>query len=202
MDLEMKALVDNETCVLCDLPKDRKPVGFEHDLIIIALVYVDDIFVTGCKPSLIPVEQHLKLDNIESAADPLVKNVVIYQQLIGKLIYLTLTRLDIAFSVQSTVYRSSAEAEYRAMAQTCAEIVWVLGILEDLHISHDTVVDLYCDNTAALQIAANPVFHERTKHIEVANDSLSSEWGVKNWASTSWPVLSSGYGLGPTSACR
>jgi hypothetical protein len=68
---------------------------------------------------------------------------------------------------QDTVSRSSAEAEYRAMAMTTCELQWLRYLLHDLGASHSTPSLLYCDNQAALYIAANPVFHERTKHIEL-----------------------------------
>ncbi|CAL9028585.1 unnamed protein product, partial [Prunus brigantina] len=68
---------------------------------------------------------------------------------------------------QVTVARSSAEAEYRSMAATTCELTWLRYLLQDLRVNHSEPAKLFCDNQAALYIAANPVYHERTKHIEL-----------------------------------
>jgi hypothetical protein len=68
---------------------------------------------------------------------------------------------------QNVVSRSSSEAEYRALAQATCEGQWLLYLLRDFLVSHDNPIVLYCDNKSALHIVANPVFHERTKHIEI-----------------------------------
>lgn len=68
---------------------------------------------------------------------------------------------------QKTVSLSSTEAEYRAMAKAYCEFSWVQYLLRDLGILQQEPAELYCDNRAALHIAANPVFHERTRHIEM-----------------------------------
>nr|GEX22141.1 cysteine-rich RLK (receptor-like protein kinase) 8 [Tanacetum cinerariifolium] len=68
---------------------------------------------------------------------------------------------------QAVVSRSSAEAEYRAITLTCCEVTWLVSLFKDLGITNLEPVDLCCDNQAALHIAANPVFHARTTHIEV-----------------------------------
>ncbi|CAL2238360.1 unnamed protein product [Prunus armeniaca] len=52
------------------------------------------------------------------------------------------------------------------MASATSELVWMF-LLADLHIDHKSPAKLHCDNQAALHIAANPVFHECTKHIEI-----------------------------------
>uniref|UniRef100_A0A5B6ZV70 Integrase catalytic domain-containing protein n=1 Tax=Davidia involucrata TaxID=16924 RepID=A0A5B6ZV70_DAVIN len=68
---------------------------------------------------------------------------------------------------QSVVARSSAEAEYRAMAHTACEITWLRTLLQEFGFPARDPTPLYCDNQAAIHIASNPVFHERTKHIEI-----------------------------------
>ncbi|GJR14351.1 secreted RxLR effector protein 161-like protein [Tanacetum coccineum] len=197
----------------------------------------------GCKQSAFPIEQGLKLDKGESESRV---NASQYRRLIGRLLYLQATRMDITYFVnilsqfvadprnnhlkaanrvlrylkatsgqgvlisqagdpiltaycdsdwlgcpytrrsrtsymlllggtsiswktkkQSLVSRSSAEAEYRAMASTVSEIIWVRWLLSELHGHNPLAIPLFCDNQAARHIANNPVFHERTKHVEM-----------------------------------
>ena len=67
---------------------------------------------------------------------------------------------------QATVSHSSVEAEYRAMANATSEVIWIRNLLKFVGVSVPPV-HLYCDNQVGLHIANNPIFHERTKHIEV-----------------------------------
>ncbi|KAF5455018.1 hypothetical protein F2P56_024637 [Juglans regia] len=68
---------------------------------------------------------------------------------------------------QATISRSSAEAEYRALASTACEIQWLLYAMQDLAINHQQPTLVYTDSKSALSIATNPVQHERTKHIQI-----------------------------------
>jgi hypothetical protein len=65
------------------------------------------------------------------------------------------------------VARSSAEAEYRAIASTASKLIWIKQLLVDFGINTQDPMKMYCDNQSARHIASNSVFHERTKHIEV-----------------------------------
>lgn len=64
---------------------------------------------------------------------------------------------------QTMVVKSTAEAEYRAMALTTCEVTWLRELLKDMSLQHLPPTVLCCDNKAALCIAANPVQHEKTK---------------------------------------
>lgn len=68
---------------------------------------------------------------------------------------------------QATVALSSAEAEYRSMRRVCAELSWLTRLLSELTVFSLDPIPLKCDSQAAIHIAKNPVFHERTKHIEL-----------------------------------
>ncbi|GKB58900.1 uncharacterized mitochondrial protein-like protein [Tanacetum coccineum] len=223
MNAEMEALIRNMTWVVTELPSGRRPIG-------------------TAKPSKVPlyVGKSNKPVKVVDGDDKNLSNISCYQKLIGKLIYLTITRPDIAYVVhklsqvmhspkqsdlrlafkvlrylkgspgkgilyeksnefnvsayvdsdwakctatrrsitgyavylgdsliswrskkQNVLARSSAEAEFRAMSNVTCEVIWVLKILTELKVNYDTPVNMFCD------IAANPVFHERTKHFEI-----------------------------------
>ena len=65
------------------------------------------------------------------------------------------------------VSRSRAESEYRAMIQSVCKIMWLHQLLVDVGIKTLVLTKFLCDNHVAVHIASNPVFHERTKHIEI-----------------------------------
>ncbi|KAL0554626.1 hypothetical protein IC582_008552 [Cucumis melo] len=68
---------------------------------------------------------------------------------------------------QPTVSRSSTKAEYRSLATTTTDLYWIQQLLCDLRVPLKTSLTLWCDNASAVSLARNPVFHARTKHIEI-----------------------------------
>lgn len=67
---------------------------------------------------------------------------------------------------QKIVSRSLAEAEYCAMELAYCEIKWINTLMTSLGFPQQSPIPLYCDNQETIHIAANPVFHERTEHVE------------------------------------
>uniref|UniRef100_A0A2N9GPH9 Reverse transcriptase Ty1/copia-type domain-containing protein n=1 Tax=Fagus sylvatica TaxID=28930 RepID=A0A2N9GPH9_FAGSY len=152
-----------------------------------ALDVLSDSGMLGSKPVVTPMEQNLKLSQSDGDA---LSDPSQYRRLVGRLLYLTVTRLDISYSIPEdlllvTVFslvtlsyhgnqRSNTpfldpqqKAEYRAMASVVCELMWLLPLLKELQVNHPKEALLYCDSQAAMHIVANPVFHERTKHIEL-----------------------------------
>nr|GEX83657.1 ribonuclease H-like domain-containing protein [Tanacetum cinerariifolium] len=123
----------------------------------------------ACRPVISPPPENCVLSHKESDGDKYLRNITSYQKLIGKLIYLTMTRLDISYKSKKwvTLCKSSAEAEYKAMASATCEVMWVLKVLQDLDLDGLAPVTLYCDNKSAIQIAANPMMHEKTKRFDI-----------------------------------
>ncbi|KAL0396533.1 UNVERIFIED_CONTAM: Retrovirus-related Pol polyprotein from transposon TNT 1-94 [Sesamum calycinum] len=68
---------------------------------------------------------------------------------------------------QPTVSLSTTEAEYWAAVMAAQENTWLVQLLKELHQPIEYGVPLYCDNLSTIRLAKNPVFHARTKHVEV-----------------------------------
>lgn len=68
---------------------------------------------------------------------------------------------------QVTISLSSPEAESRVVRQVISEIVWLEKLLTELCEYCPLPIQVFCDSQATVHIARNPVFHERTKHIEI-----------------------------------
>jgi len=85
----------------------------------------------------------------------------------GFVIFLGNTLISWKSKKQVTVSLSSAEAEYRSLRRLTTELAWLSRLLSELTLTSITPIPVKCDNLAAIYIAKNPVFHERTKHIEL-----------------------------------
>eukprot|EP00253_Pinus_taeda_P021632 PITA_21632 len=132
--------------------------------------------VTGCRLS--PID--------ESAA----VHQPTYRSMIGSLLYLASTQLDIMHAVgivgrfqanpkeshllvswfskkQSSIALSTAEAEYVATASCCTQLLWMMQTLQDIQITCTPPISILCDNTGAISISKNPIVHSKTKHIRI-----------------------------------
>ncbi|KAD4888381.1 hypothetical protein E3N88_20454 [Mikania micrantha] len=84
----------------------------------------------------------------------------------GYAVYLGSTLISWAARKQRTVSPSSTESEYKALADAVAELIWLKSLLQELGVVSQSPT-LWCDNLGATYLSANPVFHARTKHVEV-----------------------------------
>ena len=65
------------------------------------------------------------------------------------------------------VSRSSIEAKYRALTQATYKVVWIQALLGELNIKLAASPIMWCDNQGAIALAYNPVYHAKTKHVEL-----------------------------------
>jgi hypothetical protein len=85
----------------------------------------------------------------------------------GYAVYLGSNLISWSARKQATVSRSSTESEYKALANATVEIMWIQTLLYELKIPSPTTAKIWCANMWAKYLSSNPVFHGRTKHIEV-----------------------------------
>ncbi|GKB25387.1 ribonuclease H-like domain-containing protein [Tanacetum coccineum] len=86
---------------------------------------------------------------------------------LGYCVFLGNNLLSWSFKRQPTLSRSSAEAEYRGVANAVAETCWIRNLLPELHTPLSSATIVYCDNVSVVYLSSNPVQHQRTKHIEI-----------------------------------
>ncbi|KAM1197550.1 hypothetical protein ACFX2I_009121 [Malus domestica] len=67
---------------------------------------------------------------------------------------------------QSCVALSTAEAEYISASEATTQAIWLRFVLEDFGELQTEATPLHCDNTSAIAITRNSVFHQKTKHID------------------------------------
>jgi hypothetical protein len=85
----------------------------------------------------------------------------------GYCVYLGDNLISWSAKRQPTLSRSSAEAEYRGVANVVSESCWIRNLLLELHCPIPKATLVYCDNVSAVYLSGNPVQHQRTKHIEM-----------------------------------
>ena len=85
----------------------------------------------------------------------------------GYLVFFGQTPISQKSSKQHTVARSSTEAEYKALTNSIAEVIWLQYLLRDLQILSNSTPFIWCDNIGVTYLSANPIIHACTKHVEV-----------------------------------
>lgn len=85
----------------------------------------------------------------------------------GFAVYLGSNLVSWSSKRQNTVSRSSAEAEYKGIANAVAEAVWLRQLLTEIRRPLQRATVVYCDNVSAMYMSSNPVQHQRTKHVEI-----------------------------------
>jgi hypothetical protein len=68
---------------------------------------------------------------------------------------------------QGSISLSTTETEYIATATCCTQVLWMIQTLANLEVKYTTPIPIYCDNTSAISVSKNPVFHSKTKHIPI-----------------------------------
>jgi len=85
----------------------------------------------------------------------------------GYLVFFGQTPISWKSSKQHTVARSSTEAGYKALVDDTAEVIWLQYLLTNSQVPSVSTPTIWCDNLGATYLSTNPIFHARTKHVEV-----------------------------------
>ena len=85
----------------------------------------------------------------------------------GFAVYLGPNLVSWSSKKQAVVSKSSTEAEYRSLAHAASEVPWIQSLLGELNIKLSSTPMMWCDNQEAIALAYNPVYHAKTKHVEL-----------------------------------
>jgi len=90
-----------------------------------------------------------------------------YSSTSAYLVYLGCNLISWSSKKQTTITRSSIEAEYRSVAATVPELSWVCSLIQELGVALPSSPVIYYDNVGATQLSSNPIFHSHMKHVAV-----------------------------------
>eukprot|EP00253_Pinus_taeda_P026547 PITA_26547 len=148
----------------------------EKDKPFILVLYVDDLFLIGDDPLIHQCKREL-------ASEFEMKDLGLMHYFLGlevwqkpgeiflsqeKYIVKLLERCRMVdCKEQKLVALSTAEAEYIAASMACCETIWLRKLFNELfeHVLDTTVI--FCDNQRGIRLSENPVFHDRSKHIDI-----------------------------------
>ncbi|KAK5793538.1 hypothetical protein PVK06_034688 [Gossypium arboreum] len=85
----------------------------------------------------------------------------------GYCVYFGHTPVSWSSKKQQVVSWSTTETEYRSLATATSEVTWLLSLLQELHLSSTDLPVIWCDNSSAVAVTANPVLHSKFKHVEL-----------------------------------
>ncbi|GJS14383.1 putative reverse transcriptase domain-containing protein [Tanacetum coccineum] len=176
--IDRVALNRNETWEITQLPLGRKPIGCKW---IYKVKYKSNGDIERYKARLVAKGFNQKEGvDYDETFSPVAKIVTVSysdsdwakcrstrRSVTGFAIFMGNSLVSWKSKKQIVVSRSSVEAEYRALASATCEVIWLTNLLQDLNIKSAKPITMYCDNKAAIQIASNPIFHDRTKHFEI-----------------------------------
>ncbi|GJV86674.1 ribonuclease H-like domain-containing protein [Tanacetum coccineum] len=159
-------------------PVTRDSFGMFLSLHKYAMEILERAHMVGYNSSRTPVDTESKLrDGGTPVVDP-----TLYRSLVadfaagcqttrwstsGYCVFLGNNLLSWSSKRQLTLSRSSAEAEYRSVANAVAETCWIQNLLRELHTTLSSATIVYCDNVSAVYLSSNPVQHQCTKHIDI-----------------------------------
>nr|GEY86532.1 ribonuclease H-like domain-containing protein [Tanacetum cinerariifolium] len=157
-----------QKCNPCRTPIDtRSKLGVNSDLVSDPTLYRSLAgaiqYLTFTRPDISYAVQHLTgYTNIDWAGFSVTR-----RSTSGYCVFLSDNLLSWSAKQHVTLSRTSAEVEYRGVANVAAETVWVRNLLHDLHAPLFIATFVYFDNVSVVYLSANPVQHQRTKHIEI-----------------------------------